>query len=50
LTVPHPRLTERAFALVPLVELVPGARDPRTGAAYVAIVDEGVRRTASTLA
>jgi 2-amino-4-hydroxy-6-hydroxymethyldihydropteridine diphosphokinase len=34
LTVPHPRLQERAFALVPLLELVPDAIDPRTGERY----------------
>ena len=31
LTVPHPRLTERAFALLPLLELAPDLLDPRTG-------------------
>jgi 2-amino-4-hydroxy-6-hydroxymethyldihydropteridine diphosphokinase len=36
LEVPHPRLAERAFALVPMLEVVPEARDPRTGEAYVA--------------
>jgi 2-amino-4-hydroxy-6-hydroxymethyldihydropteridine diphosphokinase len=36
LVVPHPRLLDRAFALVPLLEIVPDARDPRTGERYVA--------------
>jgi 2-amino-4-hydroxy-6-hydroxymethyldihydropteridine diphosphokinase len=38
LTLPHPRLRDRAFALVPLLELVPDARDPRTGEPYAEIV------------
>jgi 2-amino-4-hydroxy-6-hydroxymethyldihydropteridine diphosphokinase len=35
LSVPHPRLAERAFALVPMLEIVPDAGDPRTGERYV---------------
>lgn len=31
LTLPHPRLAERLFALIPLLELAPHATDPRTG-------------------
>ncbi len=36
LTLPHPRLTERAFVLVPLLELSPDLADPRTGEPYAA--------------
>lgn len=31
LVVPHPRMTERAFVLVPLSEIAPNVRDPITG-------------------
>lgn len=34
-TVPHPSLRERAFAVAPLLDLAPDARDPRTGERYV---------------
>jgi 2-amino-4-hydroxy-6-hydroxymethyldihydropteridine diphosphokinase len=44
LIVPHPRLRERAFAVVPLLEVAPHARDPRTGEAYTAPAGE-VRMT-----
>lgn len=34
LTVPHPRLRERDFALIPLAEVAPGACEPRTRTRY----------------
>lgn len=40
LTVPHPRLIGRSFALVPLVEVAPDAQDPNTGKRYSAL-DQG---------
>ena len=38
LTLPHPRLRLRRFALEPLVELVPDATDPRDGALYATVL------------
>ncbi|MDR2194306.1 MAG: 2-amino-4-hydroxy-6-hydroxymethyldihydropteridine diphosphokinase [Treponema sp.] len=34
LEIPHPRLAERSFALIPLLALLPDAKDPRSGASY----------------
>jgi 2-amino-4-hydroxy-6-hydroxymethyldihydropteridine diphosphokinase len=34
LSVPHPRMKERQFVLIPLLELEPNLRDPETGAPY----------------
>jgi 2-amino-4-hydroxy-6-hydroxymethyldihydropteridine diphosphokinase len=48
LTVPHPRLVERGFALRPLVDVAPDAVDPESGLPYAhlrAIADPTVRRT-----
>jgi 2-amino-4-hydroxy-6-hydroxymethyldihydropteridine diphosphokinase len=46
LSIPHPRLCERAFALVPLLELAPALRHPATGRplreALEALGDQGV--------
>jgi 2-amino-4-hydroxy-6-hydroxymethyldihydropteridine diphosphokinase len=34
LRIPHPELTKRAFAILPLLDVAPSAADPRTGIAY----------------
>jgi 2-amino-4-hydroxy-6-hydroxymethyldihydropteridine diphosphokinase len=52
LTVPHPRLAERGFALRPLGDVVPDAIDPETQQPYArltAAADAGVRRTGMDL-
>jgi 2-amino-4-hydroxy-6-hydroxymethyldihydropteridine diphosphokinase len=38
LALPHPRLHERPFALIPLVEVWPEATDPVTGRAYARVL------------
>ena len=49
LVVPHPQITERLFVLVPLLELAPDLRDPRTGKPYRlarAALERGARGSA----
>jgi len=38
LCVPHRSLTERAFAILPLLDVAPSAADPRTGVPYRALL------------
>ena len=42
--VPHPRLHERSFALTPLLELVPGAIDPRTERPFAGVHEPALER------
>ena len=39
LTLPHPELHRRAFALAPLLEVLPDARDERSGVSYQMLLD-----------
>jgi 2-amino-4-hydroxy-6-hydroxymethyldihydropteridine diphosphokinase len=38
LTLPHPELTRRAFALMPLLDVAPDARDPLSGLPYLELL------------
>lgn len=50
-TVPHPRLKHRAFALAPLLDVAPAAREPATRMAYAEIAFDasGIRATTDVL-
>jgi 2-amino-4-hydroxy-6-hydroxymethyldihydropteridine diphosphokinase len=40
LTIPHPELKKRAFALLPLLDVAPSAADPRDGTEYARVTVE----------
>lgn len=47
LEIPHPRLAERAFVLIPLAEIAPEALDPRTGKTVGQLLQELLEGSAS---
>ena len=40
LVIPHPRMTERAFVLVPLAQICPGRLHPGTGETIAALAEK----------
>jgi 2-amino-4-hydroxy-6-hydroxymethyldihydropteridine diphosphokinase len=53
LTLPHPELARRAFALTPLLDVAPGALEPRSGERYTDLLaslgPQGLRRVEPAL-